>query len=272
MVNPSTAFRSVGVFVQKNKPAILMGIGIGSGVITTILAVNGTIKALPRIEDEINRQNYELSKAARDLGYDKCEQVDKLKPVELIKVAGPCYVPAFASGLLSLGCLLGAYSSHAGRNAALATAYTLSETALREYKNKVVETVGEKKEQIIKDAIAKDRLEKDPVSNHEVIVTPYGSVRCYDPHAGRYFTSSKTELEKIQNEVNERLIKDGYISLNEFYDAIGLEHTEIGSMLGWRVDCGLLELYFSSHLDSEGVPCLAMDYNIVPKYDYDKNW
>lgn len=53
---------------------------------------------------------------------------------------------------------------HAKRTAALATAYKLSETALTEYKEKVVETIGEKKEQLVRDKIDKDHIDKDPVS------------------------------------------------------------------------------------------------------------
>ena len=40
------------------------------------------------------------------------------------------------------------------------TAYTISETALKEYKDKAVEVVGPKKEQAIRDAVAKEQLEK----------------------------------------------------------------------------------------------------------------
>ena len=266
----SSVVNNVGTTLKKHGPEILTGFGIAGMISTVVLAVKATPKALELIEDEKNGRNYESAKKARDLGHDKCEYIDKLPPVDMVKTAWKCYIPAAVTGTISVACIVGASSVNAHRNAALATAYTISESALREYKDKVVETIGEKKEREVRDSIAKDRLEKDPVTNHEIIITGNGNVRCYDHHAGRYFTSDIDKLKKVQNDINDRLIRDSYISLNEFYYAIGLESTELGRRLGWRVEHGLLELDFSSQLDSDGVPCLVIDYNIMPEYDYDK--
>lgn len=252
-LNLSKVAKSVRTTVSKHSPEILTGIGIAGMISTTVLAVKATPKALELIEEK------KLE-----------EDTDELTPVETVKTTWKCYIPAAVTGATSIVCLIGASSVSAKRNAALATAYTISESALREYKNKVVETIGEKKEKEVRDAIAKDRVEKNPVEKKEIVVTGNGTTKCYDHHAGRYFYSSMDKLKKIQNEINDRLIKDSYISLNEFYYAIGLEGTEIGRRLGWRIDEGLLELDFSSVLDSEGNPCLAIDYNIMPKYDFDK--
>lgn len=251
--NLSSALSDVGSIIKKHSPEILTGLGIAGMISTTVLAVKATPKALELIADKKRE-----------------EEVDKLTPVETVKATWKCYIPAAVTGVVSTGCIIGASSVSARRNAALATAYTISESALREYKDKVVETVGEKKEREVRDAIAKDRIDKDPVTNHEIIITGKGETRCYDPHAGRYFYSDIDKLKKIQNEINDRLIKDGYISLNEFYYAIGLEGTDIGRRLGWRVDNGLLELDFSAQLDSDGNPCLVMDYSLQPDYDFDK--
>lgn len=249
----SSVVNNVGITLKKHSPEILTGFGIAGMISTTVLAVKATPKAL-RLLEERKRE----------------EELDELKPVEVVKTTWKCYIPAAVTGTVSVACVIGASSVSARRNAALATAYTISESALREYKDKVIETVGEKKERDIRDAIAKDRIERDPVENHEIVITGNGNVRCYDHHAGRYFTSDIDKLKKVQNEINDRLIRDGYISLNEFYYAIGLDSTEMGSRLGWRVEHGLLELDFSSQLDSSGVPCLVIDYNIMPEYDYDK--
>lgn len=247
------ATKGIRTTVAKHSPEILTGIGIAGMISTVVLAVRATPKALDLIEEK---------KIEEDL--------DELTPVETVKTAWKCYIPAAVTGTMSVVCLIGASSVSAKRNAALATAYTISESALREYKSKVVETIGEKKEKHIRDEIAKERVENNPVEKREIIVTGHGTTRCYDHHAGRYFYSDIDKLKKIQNEINDRLIKDGYISLNEFYYAIGLEGTEVGRRLGWRVEEGLLELDFSAVLDGEGNPCLAMDYNIIPKYDFDK--
>lgn len=271
-VDLSKVAKNVKATLGKHSPEILTGIGIAGMISTTVLAVKATPKALMLIEEEKRIRNYENAKEARDLGYDTCEHIDTLPPVDVVKTVWKCYIPAAVTGVSSIACLIGASSVHARRNAALATAYTLSESALREYKDKVIETIGEKKEKIVRDGIAKDRVDEKLAENPTPVIveTGKGTTRCYDHHAGRFFYSDMDQLKKITNEVNEKLIKDGYISLNEFYYAVGLDSTEIGRRLGWRVDQGLLELDFSAILDSQGNPCIAIDFNILPQYDFDK--
>jgi hypothetical protein len=242
---------SVRTAASKHSPEILTGIGIAGMITTTILAVKATPKALRLIEEKKEK-----------------ERVDKLSPLEIVKTTWKCYIPAVALGVTSTACLIGASSVSVRRNAALATAYKLSETALTEYREKVIETIGEKKERTVRDAIAKDKLEHDPVSNKEVIITGKGNTRCYETVSGRYFTSDIDKLNKIVNELNRRMLNEGYISLNEFYSEIGLPPLPLGDELGWRTDRGLLDLYFSSQLDDTGTPCLVVGFDVTPKRDY----
>ena len=50
-----------------------------------------------------------------------------------------------------------------------------------------------------------------------------------------------------------------YISLNEFYYAIGLDGIKVGEDLGWNIDTGYIELDFSSQLAKDDTPCLVID-------------
>ena len=58
-----------------------------------------------------------------------------------------------------------------------------------------------------------------------------------------------------------------YVSLNDLYDELDLDHTKVGDELGWKIDDGLIELYFSSQLADDGTPCIVMDYVSAPKYN-----
>ncbi len=78
------------------------------------------------------------------------------EPKDIIKTAWPCYIPA-AVGAISVFCLIGASSTNLRRNAALATAYTLSESTLKEYQEKVVETIGEKRNSLFETPYQKTR-------------------------------------------------------------------------------------------------------------------
>lgn len=258
--------------VKKKSPELFIFASVVAFGCTVVLAVKETPTALKLIEDKKREINRELLEEAAANGKDKCDRIDKLTPIDTVKVAWKCYIPAAAMGGLSIACLLNANRINARRGAALAAAYTLSESTLKEYKDKVIETVGEKKEKDIRDAVVKDKLEKDPVDNKEIIITDKGEALCYDALSGRYFKSSIESLNKAVNELNHRLIYDTYISLNDYYGEIGLEEIKIGYDLGWRVDRGLIELDFSYQPASDGSPCMAIDFLEPPKYDFDKSF
>jgi hypothetical protein len=220
-------------------------------VTTTVLAVTATPKALMLLEEKKEE-----------------ECVDKLTPLQTVKTAWKCYIPAAITGVLSAACMIGANSENLRRNAALATAYSLSETALKEYQEKVIETIGEKKEKSIREAIAKDRLERDPVTAKEVVITETGTTLCYDVLSGRYFKSDRVKIDKAINELNRRMLIHGYISLNEFYDEIGLGTTRLGDDIGWRTDRGFIEPDYSYSGATDGTPCLVIGFSVAPKRDY----
>lgn len=251
--------KSIQTGVKKHSPEILTGIGIAGMVTTAVMAVRATPKALILIgerEDEWNKET---------MGTDDFDHMPK---IEAVKVAWKCYVPSVIVGGISIACLVGASSVNLKRNAALATAYALSESTLKEYQEKVIQEIGEKKEQAVRDNIAKDRIEKNPVSKSEVIMTEKGETLCYDMLSGRYFKTSIDRLRKAENDLNRQMRDDIYVSLNEFYYAIGLDPIKIGDSIGWNIDKGYIDLSFSSQLTNDGTPCLVLDYSVGPKYDY----
>lgn len=255
--------------VVQHSPEIFTGIGIALSVTTTVLAVRATPKALDLIEDEKYRQNgILLDEANAEGNCYNCKQIDKLKPIEVVKVAWKPYIPAVITGVLSITCLVGAISVSSRRTAALAAAYKLSETALSEYKNKVIETIGERKEKAIRDDISKDQIDKNPVSNNEIILTEKGNTLCFDPLSSRYFKSDIDKIKKAINELNRTMMHDMYISLNEFYDEVGLNHTTVGNTMGWNIDDGLLDVHFSAQIAEDDTPCVVINFNVLPKYGY----
>lgn len=264
----SKIFKTVSGTLSKHSPGILTGFGIAGMISTAVLAVKATPKALELIEKEKKRQNRELRRKAEESGSEETCIISRLKFADLVKTAWKCYIPAVVTGSISAACLIGANSVNAKRNAVLATAYRLSETAFSEYKEKVIETIGEKKEHVIRDEIAKDRIEKNPVTTSEVVITEKGNTLCYDSICGRYFRSDIEKIKQIINELNRRLLSEMYISLNDLYYELGLSSTEMGDDLGWNSDEGMIEVDFSSALANDGTPCLVIGYNYAPRFDY----
>lgn len=257
--------RSVRTTIEQHSPELLVGIGIASMATTVVLAVKATPTALSILEDAAAKKD---DRSRTRLSIEDLPKMFTAK--EIFTLTWKYYIPSAVTFTTGVGCLIGASSVNARRNAVLATAYTLSETALKEYKDKVVETIGEKKEHVIRDAIAKDHIEKNPVSNNQVIVTGKGKTRCYDHLSGRYFESDADRIKKAENELNRQIITDMYVSLNEFYDMLGLSPVGLGEELGWNIDSGDIEIYFSAQLDDEENPCLVLNYSVAPKYDYYK--
>ena len=251
--NMTDIIKSVKATISKHSPEILTGIGIAGMVTTTILAVKATPKAIKLIEAE-----------------KRAKHVDALSPVDTVKTVWKCYIPAAMTGASSIACLIGSNAINAKRNAALTTVYTLSEMARNEYKEKVIQTIGEKKERTIKEKVDAERIKRDPVSKKEVIITEKGTTLCYDHVFGRYFKSDIDIINRAMNKINREIVINMYASLNDFYAELGLSPVEMGYDLGWNIDDGTIEIEPSSQLADDGTPCLVIDYSVSPKYNYSR--
>jgi len=249
--NISGAFKALSMSAAEHLPGILTAVGVTGMVTSIIFAVRATPKALELIEEEKEEK-----------------QVEKLDPISTVKATWKCYVPTVATAALSTVCIIEGCHVNNRRNAALAAAYTLSDSAFREYQQKVVETVGTKKEDEIRAKAAKETVAQNSTKSSEVIVTGKGQTLCYDSISGRKFRSDIERLKQAANELNRRMRYEDYISLNEWYDEINLDHLDpLGDDLGWHIDKGYIELEFSSILADEE-PCLYIGYKVQPKYNY----
>lgn len=239
--------------VSKHSPEILIGIGIAGWCSTTILAVKSTPKALRLLEDARNEKGAPLTTK------------------EKVKTAWKCYIPAAVTGVVSTACLIGSSSVSTRRNAALATAYQISSTALADYKEKVVEVVGEKKSQVVKEKVHQKKVDENPISKAApVVITEKGNTLCYDITSGRYFKSDIDTIKKTINELNRRMVLgEMYISLNDLYTELDLPTIPIGDEIGWAVDT-MIEPDFSSQIAGDGQPCIVLEFLVAPRYGFDK--
>ena len=248
-MNIKTMAKSVWAGAKKHSPEILIGMGIAGAASSVIFAVKATPKAMILLEEK-----------RQELG------VEKLEAKEIIKTAAPVYIPTAISFGVSVACIVGASSVNARRNAALTAAYTLSESTLRTYRDKVLETVGEDKEREIRQKAAIEQQQSTPEPQTLVVSSAAGQLKCFDSLSGRYFVSTKNEIDKAVNEFNRQLRDDMRISLNDWYDLIGLDTNKLGDMLGWDIERGYVETCYASRLDEDGLPCLVVNYVEPPHY------
>ena len=229
--------------LEKHDRSILLGLGLGGMVVSTISAVNATVK-VTRIID--------------DLSMD--QELDKK---EVIKVGWKYYIPTAVGLTASAACFIGATRSGNKKIAALTTAYNLSERAMAEYSNKVVEVLGEEKEREIRESVS------EKVNTNNVVVMPTdGLVMCRDSLSGRYFRSTTNDIATVENQLNKALNSENYISLNMYYDYLGLEELEMGDKLGWNIDDGLVDITFGAEVTATGQPCIVIEHGNKPKENY----
>lgn len=233
-------------FVGQNAPTILTVMSCAGVIATAACAGHDTLRARDVLL-KAEMENQDLSK--------------KDKIARLV----PCYISTALMASATIACIIGQHQVSTGKIAAYASAYSLAQAAAREYRDKVVDIIGEKKAKEIDDAIADKRLAENPASVQQVIVGD-GKVLCFDNLSGRYFMSDMESLRKIVNDMNFDLMSDMWVRLNDFYERVGLKPINLGEELGWSVD-HQIELKFSSRLTDDGKPCLVIDFYTMPMAD-----
>jgi Family of unknown function (DUF6353) len=249
----SKVFHQTQRVVSNNAPLILTAVGVTGVITTAMLTGKATIKAV-RILDEV----------------EAWSEMNDLPPMDIkekVQRTWMLYLPAVGNGLFTAACIVAANRIGTRRAAALAAAYSLSEKAFVEYKDKVVERLGVKDEQKVRDEIVQDRVNANPVSNATVILTGSGDVLCYDTITGRYFQSNVETLRKAMNDINHQIVHDLYATLDEFYGKIGLDSTKYSSEVGWNID-NPLWIDFTAVLAEDNRPCVAMNYQHFPIREY----
>lgn len=235
----------------KYSPEILIGVGVAGYISSIFIAVAASKKA----DKEIERKKKEL-------------KTDILTPKEKFKTTWKYYLPTVAMVVTSTGCIVASDSIHYKRNLALATACTLSETAFKEYREAVTETVPAKKSQEIMDNVAHRHVMDNPVNDDEIERTGLGDTLCYEPLSGRYFYSDIEKVKAAINQANKHLLNELYISLNDLYSELGLKYNDLGDYVGWNVDKGLIDVSYSSQLAKNDKPCFCIVFNNTPTAFY----
>jgi hypothetical protein len=237
--------------ITDNSPAILTAIGVTGTLSTAYLTGKASFKAgdiLAR-EQRLRSQTIDIAPI--------------LETKEKVQLVWKLYIPAAGSAVMTTAAIVCANRISTRRAAAMAAAYSISEKAWNEYKDKVVEKLGANKERAVRDEIAQDRVNSNPVGVNQVIITGGGDVLCYDMYTGRYFTSDMETLKKAQNDTNYEVLNNFYCSLTEFYNRIGLSSTTTSDDVGWNSD-EMLELTFSTTMSDDQRPCLAMSFAVEP--------
>ena len=217
--------------MNRNLPSILSGMAI-AGIAATVWT---TYKAAPEINsaldcaksDKVDKLNEEMAEE------DEISADDvTLNAWEAFKAVAPYAWKPAACVAFSAGCVIAANVLNVQRLTMLAGAYKLSEKKLKEYEEKAKELLGEKKATELHDEVAKGMCDK-PYDEATVIKTGKGDALFYDEFSGRYFRSSVEAIRTAEGEINRAAACGDFVSLNTFYDVLGLDCIKFGNDFGW---------------------------------------
>lgn len=244
----------VGLLVQKNSPAILTGAAVAGTLAVAYLTGKAAYKAAQIIHDEEwNHDHHNTS----------CEYTP-LDTKEKIDLTWKLFVAPVGLAALTVTAIIFARHIDQRRAAVVAAMYALSERTLGEYREKVVETIGERKANTLQTSLGQDRYDRNPDAGSNVFVTSKGNTLAYEAFTARPFTSNFETLRAAQNEINERILERGWQSLNDLYDILGLEHTSISGDLGWSTN-NLLKMHIDTILSKDKDPCIYFEYMNLPE-------
>ena len=233
---------------------------ISAGVILTgIASAMGTSKAKTQIEE------------------DKKEAENKGVPYsakETVKSAARYYLPSVILGAATIAIVFVSDGKHRKAEMTLAGSATAIGAAFNRYKSKLQELYGnEAHENIIRE------IQKEPLDDTYIHTeSMFGSTTLnfgneeqsekkhtfYDPFSQRYFDTTFSQILQAEYHLNRNFVLGDFITLNTFYEFLGLAPTDDGDTLGWYLDD---DIYW---IDFDHIKSIAEDgtsvYVITPVF------
>lgn len=127
------------------------------------------------------------------------------------------------------GIIRGSLPESSTERQAMIRAYMALGKAYQEYRREVAEHIGaEHEKEIYKDARS---VLKEPTSD-----MVEDKLLCYEPISKRYFHATEAALLEAFYSLNRDFALNGYASMNDLYNYLGLDYIPEGDLKVWRAD------------------------------------
>lgn len=251
-------------FLKQNGSTLLTCVASVGMIATCVLVAKETPKAVILLEDAENEKEEPLTKK------------------ETLILATPVYIPAIMMGISTLACIFGSNIISRRQQTVLASACVLMSENYQRYKSKIKETYGEDAHRKILDELAVEKSKDIHISAPGLVTSSsldFGdndskdSRLFYDAFSNRYFESTVDKVLKAEYHLNRNFIFNGVISLNEFYDFLGIKRSDLGDAVGWNINDNIYWIDFNHHkvtLD-DGLECYVIDMIFEPDKYYLEN-
>lgn len=248
-------FNRISFRIKKRSPEILITVGIGGVIVSTVMACRATTKLDPILKE--SRASIDHAKSCDrnpgDQGDEKKEvaMIYAQTGVKIVKL----YAPSVVLGAASISSILASNNILRKRNVALAAAYTAVDKSFKEYRNRVVERFGEEVDKEIRYNVKKQKVEETVVDEETGkekkvkktvdvvnIDTENTYARYFDKETSKYWEKdhsyNMTFLSAQQSIMDVRLQTkhDEWIFLNDVYRELGIAPSKAGQMVGWNLN------------------------------------
>lgn len=259
-----------GLYIKKYSPVALSFAASVGVVVTAVVAVKATPRAIELIQAD-SRRNHDGDPHA-------------FTKKEAIMSAWKCYIPAVVFGVSTIACIMGANALNRRQQAALTSAYALVNNSYKEYKDKLKELYGEEAHQRIMKELAVEKAKNVPIEASGIFSSRTlgfedlveEEALFYDAMGDRYFTSTITHVLEAEYHLNRNFCLGWIPSLNDFYEFLGLEKTSYGDSIGWTNSNGDYYWidFFHIHTEIDGtMDCWVIDAEQTPTSDFlDDQW
>lgn len=222
--------------LKKYSPQIMFGVGVAGTVVSTVLACRATLQlddALVELDGEIAgiKADHLPGECNKDLAY-----VYGKHSIKMVRL----YAPAIAVGATSIGLLTGSHVTMNRRNAGLTAAYAATAKAYDDYRERVQKLLGEEDERNIYHAASIHEIENAEGKKEKVVLSDPNKVSPYAKFFDDYNVNwvKNPELNRLfvqaqQNYANHLLQARGHVLLNEVYDMLGIDRSQMGTVVGW---------------------------------------
>lgn len=197
--------------LKKNSPLIMTVIASGGVIVTTVLAVKATPKAIKLLEEA------------------EYEKGEPLTVIEKIKYGWEPYVYCGLSCIATIGCIVSVQYLNHKQQISLVSAYSILENSFTQYRDNIKQLCGNDVDLLAREEIVRAKYDPDelmaPETDEDLLF--------FDYQGARFFWSSLYNVIRAEHQALETLNTRGYMCLNEYYDYLGIPRIDFGYQLGW---------------------------------------
>lgn len=263
-IKMSRTFHNAGFQLKKHSPEILVVAGVIGTVVGAVLACKATTKATAVLEETKQKVNiiHDGAEQGEVQGYMENGEVglipysveDSKKDLAIVYTQTgmqlvKLYAPAVLVGAASITSILVGHRVLHKRSLALAAAYTAADTSFKQYRNRVIERLGDKMDKELLYNIKAKEVEETVVNEDGTETTVKKTIEvadcnpdnglytfCFDETANgwqRDAEANKYFLLRQQDFANEKLKAEGRLFLNDVLKMVGIPQCTAGQTVGW---------------------------------------